>query len=98
MAKRKTPKKDKVVDLKPKAEKVTTEQLQELQTVVKAINQGQRELGMIETQKHNILHEVMQLQGMVQNLQQKFKEEYGSVDVNIADGTIKYEENEQVNS
>jgi hypothetical protein len=40
----------------------------------------------------------MQLQGMVQNLQQKFKEEYGSVDVNIADGTIKYEENEQVNS
>ena len=98
MAKRKTPKRDKVVDLKPKAEKVTTEQLQELQTVVKAINQGQRELGMIETQKHNILHEVMQLQGMVQNLQQKFKEEYGKIDVDISTGTIRYLEDEQADS
>ena len=34
MAKRKTPKADKIVDLKPKAEKITEEQLSKVQNTV----------------------------------------------------------------
>lgn len=93
MAKRKTPK---VKSLGP--QKITDEQLKEIQSVIRAIQNAQTDLGSIETQKHNILHEIMQLQKMANSIQEKLKEEYGDVDINIADGTIKDKSNEQVNS
>ena len=93
MAKRKTPK---VKDLGPK--KITDEQLKEIQSVVRAIQAAQTDLGSIETKKHNILHEIMQLQNMANSIQEKLKEEYGDVDISIADGTIKEKVDEQVNS
>ena len=49
-------KKEKMVDLKPKAEKITDNQLKTLQGVVSNINQTQMEIGRLETQKHNMLH------------------------------------------
>ena len=93
MAKRKTPK---VKDLGPK--KITDEQLKEIQSVVRAIQSAQTDLGSIETKKHNILHEIMQLQNMANGIQEKLKEEYGDVDISIADGTIKEKVDEQANS
>ena len=85
MAKRKTPK---VESLRP--ETITKEELQKLQDVVKTINEAQIQLGMIETQKHNILHDVVKLQDMVNAIRKTFVEKYGEFDVNISDGTIKY--------
>ena len=93
MAKRKTPK---VKDLRP--EKITKEQRGKMQNVVRAINEGQQQLGMLESQKHALLHDVMQLQGMIGKIQQELKEEYGNIDINISDGTIKHLENEQADS
>ena len=85
MAKRKTPK---VKDLRP--ETITQEELQKLQGIVKAMNQGQQQLGIIETQKHNILHDIVEIQNLLQTMQKEFVEVYGTYDVSIADGTIKY--------
>ena len=89
MAKRKTPK---VKDLRP--EKITKEQLGKMQNVVRAINEGQQQLGMLESQKHALLHDVMQLQGVIGKIQQELKEEYGNIDINISDGAIKYLQDE----
>ena len=88
MAKRKTPK---VESLRP--ETITQEELQKLQGVVKAINEAQMQLGMIETQKHNMLHDVVRLQDVVNTIQKDLVTKYGKHDVNIVDGTIKYNEN-----
>ena len=93
MAKRKTPK---VKDLRP--EKITKEQLSKMQNVVRAINEGQQQLGMLESQKHAMLHDVMQLQGVIGEIQQELKEEYGNIDINISDGAIKYLQDEQADS
>jgi hypothetical protein len=93
MAKRKTPK---VKDLRP--DKISEEQLSKMQNVVRAVNEGQQKLGMLESQKHSLLHEVMQLQGVIGKIQQELKEEYGDIDVNIGDGAIKYREDEQADS
>jgi hypothetical protein len=93
MAKRKTPK---VKDLRP--DKISEEQLSKMQNVVRAVNEGQQKLGMLESQKHSLLHEVMQLQGVIGKIQQELKEEYGDIDVNISDGAIKYREDEQADS
>ena len=90
MAKRKTPKGDKIVDLKPKAEKITIEQLQKVQGIVNQINRAQLDLGMLETRKHNMLHNIATIQDQLTIMQGEFEKEYGTFDVNIQDGTINY--------
>jgi hypothetical protein len=93
MAKRKTPKKDKVVDLTPKADKITSEQLEKLQSIINNLNRAQMDIGITETRKHNLLHNVAGFQDQITLMQGEFKKEYGTFDVNIKDGTINYTEN-----
>ena len=90
MAKRKTPKAEKVVDLTPKAEKITEEQLSKVQNTVNGINRTQLEIGSIELRKHELLHSIAGLRGQLTLLQSEFEKEYGTFDVNIEDGTINY--------
>ena len=85
MAKRKTPK---VKDLRP--EKITDEQLAKMRQVVSAINKAQMDIGIVEVRKHEALHAITQMQTQIVELQNEFKEQYGTDDINIADGTIKY--------
>jgi len=92
MAKRKTPKGDKIVDLKPKAEKITDAQLQKVQATVNHINRAQLDLGMLETRKHNMLHDIAKIQDSLSAMQEEFEKEYGTFDINIQDGTINYKE------
>ena len=81
-----------------KPEKISEEQLKEVQEVINNINRSQMEIGTIETKKHNILHSISVLQEMIGELQVKFEEEYGTSDINIQDGTINYQkENGEVN-
>ena len=94
MAKVKTPKKEKIVDLKPKAEKITDEQLQKVQSIVNALNRAQLELGMMETKKHALLHNIQTIQDQLTVLQAEFEKEYGTVDINIQTGEINYEDGE----
>ena len=56
MAKTKT--KEKIVDLKPKVEKITEEQLKKVQDTVNGINRGQLEIGSMEVKKHEMMHGV----------------------------------------
>jgi len=90
MAKRKTPKVDKIVDLKPKAEKITDEQLQKVQGTVNAINRAQLDLGMLETRKHGMLHNIATIQDQLTILQGEFEKEYGTYDIDIQTGTINH--------
>ena len=92
MAKVKTPKKEKIVDLKPKAEKITDEQLQKVQGIVNAINRAQLDLGMLETRKHAMLHNVAVFQENLAKLQDEFQVDYGTADINVQDGTINYKD------
>ena len=85
-------KKDKVVDLKPKAEKISEEQLKELQKTISAVNKLKFDIGTLEVQKHSLLHALFQGNDKVLDLQNKFQEEYGTFDVNIQDGTINYKD------
>ena len=97
MAKVKTPKKEKIVDLKPKAEKVTDEQLQKVQSIVNAINRAQLDLGMVETRKHGMLHNIATIQDQLTIMQGEFEKEYGTYDIDIQTGTINYKEDVEAN-
>ena len=83
-------KKEKVVDLKPKAEKITKEQLEKVQNSVNNINRVQLEIGSIELKKHELMHNVAGLRDELVLLQSEFEKEYGTYDINIQDGTINY--------
>tara|TARA_R100001460_G_scaffold27599_1_gene55478 strand:- start:1624 stop:1926 length:303 start_codon:yes stop_codon:yes gene_type:complete len=92
MAKRKTAKAEKIVDLKPKAEKITAEELEKVQNIVNAMNRGQLDLGILETRKHQLLHSIMSVQDQLTMMQAEFEKEYGTFDINVQDGTINYKE------
>ena len=83
-------KKEKLVDLKP--EKITDEQLNKIQTIVSNINKAQMEIGRYEAGKHTLLHTVYELQGELKVVQDELEKDYGTVNVNIEDGTIQYPE------
>ena len=48
------------------------------------------EVGMGETKKHAILHHISMSQESIGKIRDKFENEYGTVDINIQDGTINY--------
>ena len=98
MAKVKTPKKEKIVDLKPKAEKLPEDQLKEIQQTITVANRIKLEVGNIEARKHAILHELDTVNSKITEFNDKLKEEYGNVDVDIATGTIRYLDDEQADS
>jgi hypothetical protein len=89
-------KKNKVVDLKP--EKISEEQLKELQQVVSAINKLQFDIGAMEAQKHNALHAMFQGNDKLNEMQGRLAEQYGTNDINIQDGTVNYKEDEPSDS
>jgi len=97
MAKRKTPKGDKVVDLKPKAEKITEEQLQELQKSISTIQQIRDKVGGIEAQKHELLHQYNVLQDNLIKLRAEFEKDYGTFDVDVRTGLINYDKDGEAN-
>ena len=93
MAKTKKAKKEEKVDLAQKPEKVTEAQLQRIQTIIDSINRSQMEIGQIESRKHQILHYMAGVNDQLSLLQGELKDAYGTDDINIQDGTIRYPEN-----
>ena len=87
--------KEKLVDLKPKVDKISDEHLKEMQDIVNAINSIQFNIGKIEGQKHTLLHDLSISQKKILEMQNVFSKEYGSFDINIADGTINWDKNEK---
>ena len=99
MAKRKTPKTEKVIDLTPKAENVTEEQLKKIQGIVDRINRTQMDIGQLESRKHQALHYMAGINDELGSMQNELNEQYGTFDIDIQTGTINYpKENGETNT
>jgi hypothetical protein len=66
--------------------KITDEQL-------KSITEGQKELmtivnqiGILESQKHSLLHQVADANKVVEDLKAELEEEYGAIDIDLKTG------------
>ena len=90
MAKRKTKKVE-------KPSKITNEELNKVQSVINDINRAQLEIGSFESKKHTLLHHVSILQEKLSEMQVEFEKTYGTANINIQDGTINHDKNEQAN-
>ena len=80
-----------------KATKITNEELNKVQSIVNNINRAQLEVGTLESKKHNFLHHVSLLQEELNKMQIEFEKAYGTSDINIQDGTINHNKDEQTN-
>ena len=90
-------KKEKIVDLKSKPEKITVEQLQKVQDTVNKINKSQLQIGSIELKKHEMMHHIAGLRDSLKLLQTEFEKEYGTFDIDIQTGKINYKEDVKAN-
>ena len=88
-------KKEKMVDLKSKVDKISDEHLNTIKNLISTVNALQLNIGRLEGQKHNLLHELFSVNNKVLEVQEMFTKEYGTNDINIADGTINREDNEK---
>ena len=81
-----------------KPEKITDEQLANVQNVINEINRTQMEVGQIEAKKHAMMHHISVLQESVGKIKDEFEKDYGTADIDITTGTINYsKENGEVN-
>jgi predicted enzyme involved in methoxymalonyl-ACP biosynthesis len=81
MAKRKTPKMEKVTTIE-------TTELETIQELVSKTNQGNLEIGRLETQKHKVMHMMEENDKVMQALQGTLEEKYGKVNIDIKTGEI----------
>ena len=84
--------KEKEIELKVKQEKISEEDLKELQTLINKLNSTQYNIGRIESEKHTALHNLAEIKDQVPIFQDKLMKKYGHYDVNLNDGTINWPE------
>ena len=98
MAKTKKKKVEEVIDMTPKPEKINEQQLARLQASVKTVDQLTHEVGTIEVRKHALMKAMETVQIRIEAIRVELKDQYGTDNISIQDGTINYqEENGEVN-
>ena len=88
-------KKEKEIELKAKADKISKEHLEELQKLVNSSNAMNFNLGRIEVTKHETLHKIANVKDQIALFQDTLMKEYGTFDVNLDDGTINWPEEKE---
>ena len=69
--------------------KITEEQLKQLQEQEGKKNAIKHDLGLLETQKHSLLHAFAQIQEQQDKLKVELEDEYGKINVNLEDGSYE---------
>ena len=92
MAKRKT---TQGKNTRPK--KITEDPWKKTHQPIQTLDYLQMELGKADVKKYGILKGIENIQTELDLMRQEYKKEYGTDNISLEDGTIKYEENEQAN-
>jgi len=75
--------------------KITKEQLKNIQDQQTELNSILHELGLLESQKHALLHKIADVNEGVETLKKELEKQYGAVNINVEDGTYTEIENEE---
>jgi len=68
-------------------DKITDEQLSTIQNQQKELNTILHEVGVIEAQKHGLLHKFGIINQEVEDLKIELESQYGAINISIEDGT-----------
>tara|TARA_R100000278_G_C5339652_1_gene117791 strand:+ start:263 stop:511 length:249 start_codon:yes stop_codon:yes gene_type:complete len=67
--------------------KVKEEELKLIQEQQKQLNELVHNIGLLESQKHSLLHDIAKVNKDVEDYKKVLEAEYGAVNINIEDGT-----------
>ena len=77
--------------------KIKEEQLTKIKDQQEKLNELIHNIGLLESQKHGLLHEIAKVNVDIEEYKQELEKEYGAININLDDGTyteIKEEEEE----
>ena len=78
--------------------KIKEEQLNKIKDQQEKLNELIHNIGLLESQKHGLLHEIAKVNVEVEEYKQELEEEYGAININLEDGTYtKIEEDVESN-
>ena len=66
--------------------KITEEQLKSISKSQKELMTIVNQIGVLETQKHGLLHQVADANKVVEDLKAELEKEYGAIDIDLATG------------
>lgn len=66
---------------------ITQEQLETITNQQKDLNTLLVNIGMVESQKHMLLHQIADLNKLIEETKNKLQEEYGAININLTDGS-----------
>lgn len=67
--------------------KIKKEELKVIQDQQQKLNELVHNIGLLESQKHGLLHDIAEVNKEVENYKQVLEKEYGSVNINLEDGS-----------
>jgi hypothetical protein len=67
--------------------KIKDEQLKRIQDIQKELSETLNSIGYLESQKHALLHKIKSINEEDQRIKAELEEEYGSVNINVEDGS-----------
>jgi len=76
--------------------KIKKEELEKLQEINNKLNAVKHDLGLLETQKHSLLHLYADEVGKLEELKKELEDSYGKINIDLKDGSyeeIKEEDN-----
>jgi len=78
--------------------KIKEEELKLIQEQQKQLNELVHNIGLLESQKHGLLHDIASTNKDIEDYKDVLEAEYGAININVEDGTYtKIEENVESN-
>jgi len=72
--------------------KLTEKELKEVQELQNTLYKLTTDIGVLETQKHAILHELAGVNQKQEEVKKTLEDKYGSININLKDGTFELQE------
>ena len=67
--------------------KITKEQLDKITDQQKALNMMLTNIGVLESQKHALLHQIAEVNKGIEETKVELENEYGAININLEDGS-----------
>jgi hypothetical protein len=79
--------------METEVKKITEEQLETLSKQQKDLSDILTNIGILESQKHSYLHQLADVNKSIEDFKLELQEQYGSVNINLQDGSYTEIEN-----
>ena len=74
--------------------KITSKELKKVTAQQQELNEVLTNIGVLETQKHGLLHKIAELNKDINEVKKELEDKYGQININLEDGTYTEVEKE----